>query len=161
MTALCFAGCAASKESSAQQSESARVVEIHDTVSAMRRLTTTETIPESRVSLTVSLDSLRKLPEGAAYRKSNDRAHLEATHKDGVIYITGTCDSLQRLVEFYEELYHTARDSLDQMNQTFLKEQHKSTSITPYLDVLLLMFGCIIGTLSTIYIAKDKIFRNE
>lgn len=114
------------------------------------------------MSLTVSLDSLRKLPEGAAYRKSNDRAHLEATHKDGVIYITGTCDSLQRLVEFYEELYHTARDSLGQMNQTLLKEQHKSTSIAPpYLDVLLLMLGYIIGALSTIYIAKDKIFRNE
>ncbi|ROT01578.1 hypothetical protein EEL33_20585, partial [Muribaculaceae bacterium Isolate-037 (Harlan)] len=60
------------------------------------------------------MDSLLKLPEGAAYRESNDRAHVEATHQGGVIYITGTCDSLQRQVEYYEALYHTARNALEQ-----------------------------------------------
>ena len=56
------------------------------------------------MSLAISVDSLLKLPEGAAYRESKDRAHVEATHQGGIIYITGTCDSLQRQVEYYEAL---------------------------------------------------------
>ena len=77
------------------------------------------------MNLAVSVDSLLKLPEGAAYRGSNDRAHVEATHQGGVIYITGTCDSLQRQVEYYESLYHTARDALEQTEQSLLQEQQK------------------------------------
>lgn len=70
-------------------------------------------MPESKVKLQISVDSLLRLPEGAAYRKSKDRAHVEATQKGGVIYITGTCDSLQQAVEYYEAMYHTARDALE------------------------------------------------
>ena len=75
------------------------------------------------MSLTISVDSLLKLPEGAVYRESKDRAHVEATHHGGVIYITGTCDSLQRQVEYYEALYHTARDALEQTEQSLRREK--------------------------------------
>lgn len=44
-------------------------------------------IPGSKVNLTVSVDSLLKLPEGAVFRESKDRAHIEAKQKGGVIYI--------------------------------------------------------------------------
>lgn len=105
------------------------------------------------------MDSLLKLPAGAAYRESNNRAHVEATQKEGIIYIIGTCDSLQRQVEYYEALYHTARDALEQYER-LKKEQHKTceTSICP--EIGLLIFGFIAGALSTIYITKEKLFKN-
>lgn len=106
------------------------------------------------------MDSLLRLPEGAAYRRSNERAHVEASQKDGIIYITGTCDSLQRQVEYYEALYHTARDALEQAEQSLRQEQEKKTSTTPWwVDLAMLMFGYFVGAAATIYIAKDKLLK--
>lgn len=113
------------------------------------------------MDLTISVDSLLKLPEGATYRRSNERAHVEASQKDGIIYIIGTCDSLQRQVEYYEALYHNARDALEQHERSLKREQHKireTSSIWPGIGML--MFGFIVGALSTIYITKDKLFKN-
>ncbi len=112
------------------------------------------------MSLAISVDSLLKLPEGAAYRESKDRAHVEATHQGGIIYITGTCDSLQRQVEYYEALYHTARDALDQTEQSLLQELQKKTPTTPWwADLAMLMLGYIVGAAATIFVTKDKIFK--
>ena len=106
------------------------------------------------------MDSLLRLPEGAAYCRSNERAHVEASQKDGIIYITGTCDSLLRQVEYYEALYHTARDALEQTEQSLRQEQEKKTSTTPWwVDLAMLMFGYFVGAAATIYIAKDKLLK--
>lgn len=114
------------------------------------------------MDLTISADSLLKLPEGAVYRESKGRAHVEAKQKDGVIYITGTCDSLQREVEYYEALYHTARDALEQTEQSLRQEQQKKTSTTPWwLFPATYMFGCVAGVAVTIFITKDRLFKNE
>lgn len=108
------------------------------------------------------MDSLLRLPEGAAYRRSNERAHVEASQKDGIIYITGTCDSLLRQVEYYEALYHTARDALEQAEQSLRQEQEKKTSTTPWwVDLAMLMSGYFVGAAATIFIAKDKLLKNE
>ena len=82
------------------------------------------------MELTISVDSLLKLPEGATYRRSNERAHVEASQKDGVIYITGTCDSLQRQVEYYEALYHNARDALESYRESVIEE--RATRKSPF-----------------------------
>ena len=71
------------------------------------------------MEIAVSVDSLLKLPEGAAYTKRSGQANIKvATHGD-TVYITGTCDSLQRQVEYYEALYHTARDALEQQHEQY------------------------------------------
>lgn len=112
------------------------------------------------MSLAISVDSLLKLPEGAAYRRSSDRAHVEASHEGGVIYITGTCDSLQRQVELYESLYHTARDALEQYEQTLRQERQEKTSTTPqWLNLAMLVLGYLTGAAATIFITKDKLFK--
>lgn len=113
------------------------------------------------MDLKISVDSLLRLPDGAVYRQSNERAHVEASQKGGVIYITGTCDSLQRQVEYYEALYHTARDALDLMEQSLHQERQTKTSTTPWwVDLSILMFGYFVGAAATIFITKDKIFKN-
>lgn len=102
-------------------------------------------IPGSKVNLTVSVDSLLKLPEGAVFRESKDRAHIEAKQKGGVIYITGTCDSLQRQVEYYEALYHTARDALEQKQNELIQERQKRSD-----PILIYVLGIVSGVLVTI-----------
>lgn len=112
-------------------------------------------MPESRVYLAVSVDSLLKLPDGAAYRESRDRAHVEATHRDGVIYITGTCDSLQRQVEYYEALYHKARYALEQTRDQLTTERQKRSEPLGN-PILIFVLGCIAGVLMTITIIITK-----
>ena len=160
--ALCFSSCATIKKTQTQQEQTSSTSVKSDTTAAVTKLIVTQPVPESRVSLAVSVDSLLKLPEGAAYRESNDRAHVEATHQGGIIYITGTCDSLQRQVEYYEALYHTARDALEQAEQSLLQEQQKKTSATPWwADLALLMFGYVVGAAATIFVTKDKLFKKQ
>lgn len=123
--ALCFASCATTKKTQTEQTQTFSTSEKSDTTSAVTRVITTQTVPESKVNMAISVDSLLKLPEGAVYRESKDRAHVEATHQGGVIYITGSCDSLQRQVEYYESLYHTARDALEQTQSQLTEERQK------------------------------------
>lgn len=160
--ALCFSSCATTKKTQMQQEQTFSTSEKSDTTASVTRVITTQTVPESRVNLAVSVDSLLRLPEGAAYRRSNERAHVEASQKGGVIYITGTCDSLQRQVEYYEALYHTARDALEQTEQSLLQEQQKKISTTPWwVDLALLMVGYAVGVAATIFVTKDKLFKKQ
>lgn len=80
------------------------------------------------MDLTISVDSLLRLPEGASYRQSNERAHVEASQKDGIIYIIGMCDSLERQVEYYEALYHNARDALESYRESVIEERESRES---------------------------------
>ena len=143
--ALCFLSCATTKKTQTEQIQEVSASEKSDTTSSEIRYIRTETVPESKVSLTISVDSLLKLPEGAVYRESKDRAHVEATHHGGVIYITGTCDSLQRQVEYYEALYHTARDALEQTEQSLRREKEKKSKPSWYILLLECSVGFIIG----------------
>lgn len=121
--ALCFSSCATTKKTQTQQEQTSSTYAKSDTTAAVTRVITTQTVPESQVHMAISVDSLLKLPEGAAYRENKDRAHVEATHHDGIIYITGTCDSLQRQVEYYEALYHNARDALENYRESVIEER--------------------------------------
>lgn len=61
-------------------------------------------IPASAVKLTIPADSLRKLPEGAAYRGKSGQTNLTVgTDGSGNIVAEASCDSLQQLVLWYEE----------------------------------------------------------
>ena len=67
-----------------------------------------EAVRADSATLTLSLDSLLRLPMGATYRASNGRAHVSAevkktSGKPAVVYIESTCDSLERLCVYYSE----------------------------------------------------------
>lgn len=112
------------------------------------------------MNLTISVDSLLKLPEGAAYRESHDRAHVEARQRDGVIYITGTCDSLERQVEYYATLYHTARDALESYRES-VKEETKTRESTLEIFAKGLALGFVAGISLTYFIKISKRRKNE
>lgn len=110
--------------------------------------------------MTISVDSLLKLPAGATYRRSNERAHVEASQKDGVIYIIGTCDSLQRQVEYYEALYHNARDALESYHATVLEEtKARKSPLRIFVEGLAL--GFVVGISITSFIKYSKRRKNE
>ena len=158
--ALCFSSCATTKRHRRSRSRPSRLPRRSDTTAAVTRLIATQPVPESRVSLAVSVDSLLKLPEGAAYRESNDRAHVEATHQGGVIYITGTCDSCS--VRWNITRRSTTRHAMPSIrpNSRSCRSCRKKTPTTPWwADLAMLMLGYIVGAAATIFVTKDKIFK--
>lgn len=112
------------------------------------------------MNLTISVDSLLKLPEGATYRESHDRAHVEARQRDGVIYITGTCDSLERQVEYYATLYHTARDALENQSRATVKAESTQRPNPTWLLMTTFILGLALGAITTIFIIVTQ-HKNE
>jgi len=101
------------------------------------------------------VDSLLKLPYGAAYTKRSGQANIKvATHGD-TVYITGTCDSLQRQVEYYEALYHTARDALEQQHEQYQQERKQRTS-PALVGAVNLIIGLFSGIILTNIIKKRQ-----
>jgi len=73
----------------------------------------------SRTILEIPTENLRKLPEGANYNSHNGQARVLASLKGDTILITATCDSLQRLIWYYErELVDVYRDMSYQTKET-------------------------------------------
>lgn len=75
---------------------------------------TLATIPSSLAELTIPIDSLRNLPEGAVYEKKSGQAGLKVGYKKGQVIASASCDSLQQLVYDLEEKLHRARSELVQ-----------------------------------------------
>lgn len=111
------------------------------------------------MDLSISVDSLLRLPEGASYRRSNERAHVEASQKDGVIYISGTCDSLERQVEYYEALYRNTRKALESYRESVVEEREKKES--PF-DIYLGGVACGVAlTVAVFGFIKQSKSRND
>lgn len=53
---------------------------------------TAAAIPAASVELAIASDSLRALPEGALYRQSAGRAHIEVRRVRDTIMVSGGCD---------------------------------------------------------------------
>ncbi len=115
----------------------------------------TGTIPASRVEMRISVDSLLKLPSGASYHKRSGQAGAEVLLRADTIYVTGTCDSLAREVEYYEALYHNARDALESYRETVLEEAESRESP---LEIFVkgLVLGLVAGIILTFFIKNSK-----
>lgn len=97
------------------------------------------------------MDSLLKLPSEATYTKHSGQASAEVSRRGEIIYVTATCDSLQREVEYYEELYYRARDALEQhQNDIRTEQEHRSE---PLVDpIVIFIMGVVAGILVTVTI---------
>ena len=89
------------------------------------RKMTPVTIPLSRATLRIPLDSLRRLPGGAIYQERDGRATVSATVKDGTLVVHAECDSLQQLVYELEERLSAQRE------QASTRKEIKVPSPTP------------------------------
>ncbi|MEY8485391.1 hypothetical protein AALE46_00520 [Tannerellaceae bacterium 33-180] len=79
---------------------------------------TPEIIPPSRATLAVPVDSLRRLPAGAAYTEKSGQATVSLTFQDGNVIASARCDSLERLVfELSEQLYGKTEQAVQREEQ--------------------------------------------
>lgn len=83
-------------------------------------------MPKSEVSLTLNADSLLDLPTGASYHARSGRANLDVSKgtEPGTIVVYASCDSLQRLVEYYERQVSKYKETLDRQSEE-VKEEKK------------------------------------
>lgn len=86
-------------------------------------------IPASAVKLTIPADSLRKLPEGAAYRGKSGQTNLTVgTDGSGNIVAEASCDSLQQLVLWYEEELTRIRNETNSETSNDVQMEEKTSS---------------------------------
>lgn len=122
-------------------------------------------VPKSEVKLTISTDSLRKLPPGASYSGRSGQASVEVMRKASTatepeyIYVYASCDSLALQCERYERQIRNMRrenaerqqdmqsreETLLQQNEE-LKEKTSNGIIT---SLKWLLAGIVIGIIST------------
>lgn len=112
-------------------------------------------MPKSEVSLTLNADSLRELPAGASYHAKSGQANLDVKKgaEPGTIVVYASCDSLQRLVEYYERQAAGYKASLDRQAEE-VKEEKKPPGVWWKIALTALL---LYGTVITLKIKK----RNE
>lgn len=157
---LCCVSCATTKKTQTEQTQSQQIVTVHDTVQAFTRIIQTEAVPESRVEMRISVDSLLKLPQGASYHRKSGQAHADISIRGDTIYVTGTCDSLSRQVKYYENLYHTARDALEAQNRQSANADSKERPCPTWLLITTFTLGLTFGAITTIFITAKQ-HKNE
>lgn len=155
---LCLPGCASAKKMASEQTETTESYDRMDTTLATMRLRTTEPIPPSKAELVISLDSLVKLPDGAMFTRHEGNVRADVSRDGPNIRVTATSDSLQREIEFYEALYHTARDELERRNRTDTRNEQKSNTYPAWLPIIVIAHGIVLvlGVIILIIISTRK-----
>jgi hypothetical protein len=118
---------------------------------------TVEPIPKSEVSLTLNLDSLLDLPSGASYHAKSGRTNLDVSKgtKPGTIVVYASCDSLQRLVDYYERLSAGYKETIDRQREEVKEEKKPPNAWWKILTTL--AAGFLAGIVITLKIKR----RNE
>lgn len=115
--------------------------------------------------MAIPIDSLMQLPQGAAFIKQSGRAHTSLSihrqqGKPDVIYVDTYCDSLARLVAFYQSRQDSTSGRSDDNHTSNIstvqttKEHPTDTLKTGSIAFLL---GGIAGIVSTILIKKKTL----
>ncbi len=96
------------------------------------------------------MDSLLRLPGQAVYTHHSGQATATVAKKGDVIYVAATCDSLQREVEYYEELYYKAREALEQYEKDVQTETKKQSSNLLAKLIAIFAMGFVAGIITTV-----------
>ena len=100
--------------------------------------------------MSLSLSNLRDLPEGAEYAAEKGRAKVKVRIRDSLLWVTASCDSLQKMIEIYaqEATFHKAKvDSLYRENKQMVEKRKQTTSFASPFRIL--SIGLFIGALAT------------
>lgn len=108
--------------------------------------------------MTIAVDSLLRLPADASYSQHSGQATATVTRKGETIYVAATCDSLEREVEYYEELYYRATEALEQYENDVQtqKEQRSDPLANPIVNFLIGIVGGVIITVFTIIVKRNN-----
>lgn len=93
------------------------------------------TVPESKATLTVSVDSVLRLPAGAVFTEKNGQARVKiersTDHTSGseVIVVEATCDSLQLQCEEYYKQIMQLKQHISRQQDKQTTQQHNNQTI--------------------------------
>ena len=135
----------------------------------------TEAIPLRTAAVTVTEESLRNLPEGAAYVARDGRLTLEARRDGDTIRISARSDSLARRVEYYkatsarqDRYADSLKESLAETREAYdrllevSRHQSSETAIqqtrSPAYRGRWMLFGIVIGCLGSWWAHKTNLF---
>lgn len=135
----------------------------------------TEAIPLRTAAVTVTEESLRNLPEGAAYVARDGRLTLEARRDGDTIRISARSDSLARRVEYYkatsarqDRYADSLKESLAETREAYdrllevSRQQSSETAIqqtrSPAYRGRWMLFGIVIGCLGGWWAHKTNLF---
>lgn len=134
-----------------------------------------EAIPLRTAAVTVTEESLRNLPEGAAYVVRDGRLTLEARRDGDTIRISARSDSLARRVEYYkatsarqDRYADSLKESLAETREAYdrllevSRHQSSETAIqqtrSPAYRGRWMLFGIVIGCLGGWWAHKTNLF---
>lgn len=126
MAVLSCSSCATTKKTQTEEKREIQtdmVKTATDTAVSATKVIRKETVPSSKAEISISVDSLLKLPADAVYTNHSGQATATVGKKGDEIYVAASCDSLQREVEYFEELYYRARDALENYQKSVIEEQ--------------------------------------
>lgn len=112
-------------------------------------------IPASALKLTIPVDSLRKLPEGAVYRGKSGQANLTiGTDGKGNLVAEASCDSLQELVLWYEEELTRIRSETQSETSNDVQTVEKRPPNRMRTFITGVLAGLLVGMLLTMKLKK-------
>lgn len=163
MTVLCFTGCASSRKSVSRETSTSHEVShlaVDSTVSVEETWQTPVKVPMSAVSLTLNMDSLRLLPQGAGYTAKKGQASVKVSRKAPTadeperIVIEAGCDSLELVCARYAKTISTLKRQLKIANDS--KAEHKeeakeSTGNGFLMRLKYFLAGLLAGVIGIVY----------
>lgn len=112
-----------------------------------------EAIPPSKVVVSFPATDLPSLPPGAGYHAKEGRAAVDIRRNGDTIEVTASCDSLQRQVEYWQDMYYQTKSTVDRQGEEI--ETLKQPRASPVKTALKWLFtGILTGAISTIIIIK-------
>ncbi len=136
LVAVLMAACGAIKNTTSEQTSllqqsnssaqlEAQAAAVHDTHrhvqeqtqtdSTMTRREYAEPVPEARTDMTIPMQNLLDLPDGAKYSAQNGRASVEAERRGDHIVVRGRCDSIARRCTYFENRVFRQRVLIDSL----------------------------------------------
>lgn len=163
MTVLCFTACASSRKSVSRATSTSHEVSrlaVDSTVSVEETWQTPVKVPMSAVSLTLNLDSLRLLPQGAGYTARQGQASVKVSRKAPTaneperIVIEAGCDSLELVCARYAKTISTLKRQLKIASDS--KAEHKeeakeSTGNGFLMRLKYFLAGLLAGVIGIVY----------
>lgn len=105
------------------------------------------------------MDSLLRLPAGASYHRRSGQAGAEVSLSGDTVFVTATCDSIEREVEYYEALYRNALEALESYHERTIEERKsRKSGWSIYLSG---MCCGVVATLGLIFFIKQLKSRKD
>ncbi len=103
--------------------------------------------------MAIPVDNLMKLPPGASLQEHSGQATADITKSGDTIYVTATCDSLQRQIEYYEAAYDNLLIAFDDYRNAVKTADERRTNPVKTVAVVFIA-GIIAGVLMAIILTK-------